>query len=74
MKRLYTLATKQILKGDIRFIDGQLDLALARRKMAAGDKAEAWCILDSLLGYFDFKKHFPDIFVDANTSIRFWKV
>lgn len=65
----YTTATKQILRDDIRFIDDQLDLA--RRHMAKGDKAEAWSILDGLLDYYDFKKHFPDIFVGEGESMRF---
>lgn len=65
----YTAATKQILRDDIVFIDQQL--TLARNKMSEGDKAEAWSIFDSLLGYYDFKKHFPDIFVNGDESIRF---
>lgn len=69
MTSLYTLATKDILRADIRFIDEQLDFA--RKKMQAGDTAEAWSTLDSLLGYYDFKKHFPDIFVNENSTIRF---
>lgn len=65
----YTAESKQILRDDIRFIDDQLDSA--RRHMAEGDKAEAWSILDGLLDYYDFKKHFPDILVNEDESIRF---
>lgn len=65
----YITATKQILRDDIRFIDDQLDSA--RDHMAAGDKAEAWSVLDGLLDYYDFKKHFPDIFVSGEESMRF---
>lgn len=65
----YTATTKQILRDDIRFIDKQLDSA--RRHMAEGDKAEAWSILDGLLDYYDFKKHFPDILVNEDESLRF---
>lgn len=68
----YTLRTKEILRADIVFIDEQLEFA--RGKMAQGDKAEAWSTLDSLLGYFDFKKHFPDIFVNENDVIKFQDV
>jgi hypothetical protein len=65
----YTTELKQKLRDDIGFIDSQLDLA--REKMAAGDKAEAWSLLDGLLGYFDFKKHFPDILINEDTYMRF---
>jgi hypothetical protein len=65
----YTLESKQILCDDIVFIDQQL--TFARNKMAEGDKAEAWSTLDSLLDYYDFKKHFPDIFVNEGEAIRF---
>lgn len=65
----YTTELKEKLRVDIRYIDGQLDLA--REQMAKGDQAEAQAILDGLLDYFDFKKHFPDIFVNENESLRF---
>jgi hypothetical protein len=57
----YTLKSKQILRDDITFIDQQLEFA--RTKMREGNKDEAWSTLDGLLDYYDFKKHFPDIFV-----------
>jgi hypothetical protein len=69
MTTFYTSVTKQILRDDIVFIDEQL--TYARNKMAEGDKAEAWSTLDGLLGYYDFKKHFPDIFVNEGEYIRF---
>src|SRR5687767_3996171 len=68
----YTTELKQKLRDDIRFIDDQLDAA--RRHMANGNKAEAWSILDGLLEYYDFKNHFPDIFINENESMRFMYV
>lgn len=65
----YTTATKRILRDDIRFIDDQLDSA--RNHMAEGDREEAWSVLDSLLDYYDFKKHFPDIFIGEDEFMRF---
>jgi hypothetical protein len=69
MTTFYTNASKQILRDDITFIDQQLEYARAR--MRAGNKAEAWSTLDGLLGYYDFKKHFPDIWVKEGDYIRF---
>jgi tetratricopeptide (TPR) repeat protein len=65
----YTNELKQKLRDDITFIDSQLDLA--REHMAKGDKAEASSLLDGLLDYFDFKKHFPDIFITEDQYMRF---
>jgi hypothetical protein len=65
----YTLESKQILRDDITFIDQQL--TLARNKMREGDKGEAWSVLDGLLDYYDFKRHFPDIMVNEGEVILF---
>lgn len=69
MTTFYTLKNKQILRDDIVFIDQQLEIA--RTKMRAGNKAEAWSTLDGLLDYYDFKKHFPDILVKEDEYLRF---
>jgi hypothetical protein len=69
MTTFYTAAAKERLQADIVFIDEQLDYA--RDRMARGDKAEAWSTFDSLLGYFDFKKHFPDILIGDDEYMRF---
>jgi hypothetical protein len=65
----YTNELKQKLRDDITFIDSQLDLA--RENMAKGDKAEAMSLLDGLLDYYDFKKHFPHIFVKEGEYLEF---
>jgi hypothetical protein len=65
----YTTTVKQRLRDDIRFIDDHLDSA--REHMTAGNKAEAWSLLDGLLEYYDFKNHFPDIFVNEDEVVRF---